>query len=173
MEDRKKIPWIDHAFSMATSYSILTAMVGVLLAVIITDKEINDYWYWPISLLGISFVCFVWGVEKLSDALDENDVDKYLAWFLAYNSGVIMMFFGIATYIFIHYHLQVCTGGLILFLISCLASKKWISDNWSLIFSNKQDYDDYRKELLGVKIPEKDPDWLMNIYHFIRRIFHE
>ncbi|MGC8652701.1 MAG: hypothetical protein ACP5US_01785 [Candidatus Kryptoniota bacterium] len=70
---------------MTTSYSIMTAMVGVLLAVIITDKEITNYWYWPTALLAISFICIALGVEKLSDSLDEDDIDKYLAWLLSYN----------------------------------------------------------------------------------------
>ena len=183
MINNKNIPWKDHAYSMTTLYSILTAMVGVLLAVIITDKEIIDHWHWPVSLLAFSFICFIWGVEKLSDALDEDDVDKYLTWFLAYNTGVILMFFGIAAYIFLHYHLHSsvsCSDGnlcinsfshLIPFVVAFLASWKWIKDNWYLFCRKKKDYDEYREELLG-KNPEKDPDWLMKFHQFIRRLIH-
>jgi hypothetical protein len=184
-ENNSKIVWKEHAFSMATLYSILTAMVGVLLTVIITDKEIVVNWYWPIGLLSLSFICLILGIEKLSDVLDEDDIDKYLAWFLSYNTGVISMFFGMATFIFLHFHLHfsvhfsngnVCINGswnLIPFLVALLASWKWIYDNWYLLFKNKKDYDKYREELLGHIEPEKDRDWLMKIHQSIRRLFHK
>lgn len=180
--ENRKIPWKESAFSMATAYSILTAMVGVLLAVIITDKKIDEYWYWPIGLLSFSFILFVLGVEKLSDALDENDVDKYLSWFLGYNFGVIFMFFGIATYIFLHYHLCI-NGYWYIFLIAVIASWKWIHDNFYLLFWGKEKYDIYRKELLGEIEPEKEKDLLMwlhqkertlllGFYQFVKRLFY-
>jgi hypothetical protein len=172
MESDKHIPWKDHAFSMATLYSILTAMVGVLLAVIITDKEINSHWYWPVGLLSLSFIFLIWGVEKLSDALDENDVDKYMTWLLAYNTGVILMFFGFAAYIFLHYHLG--SSNLIFFLIiASLASLKWICDDWYLLFKNNRGYAVYKSELMGeTKNPVKDVDRLMKCHRWIRKLFH-
>ena len=153
----RKTPWIDNAFSMATLYSILTAMVGVLLAVIIPDTEIKNDWQWPIALLAISFICFIWGTEKLSDALDEDDVDKYLAWFEVYNFGVVMMFFGMATYICLHYHLDFRGFGLIVFGIAFFASWKWVKDFIDLICYSDEKYGQYRKELKGNLKPERDP----------------
>jgi len=182
MEDKRKkitkkdpigrIPWRDNAFSMATLYSILTAMVGVLLAVIITDIEIKSDWYWPITLLAISFICFVWGTEKLSDALDEDDVDKYLAWFQVYNFGVIMMFFGMATFIYLHYHLQIICSGIFVFLIALIASSKWLKDFYDMIFDTNEKYDRYKEELKGNIEPEKDWDRVVRLHQFIRRILH-
>ncbi len=169
---KRKTPWIDNAFSMATLYSILTAMVGVLLAVIIPDTEIKNNWHWPITLLAISFICFVWGTEKLSDALDEDDVDKYLAWFQVYNIGVIMMFLGMATYIYLHYHLNFYGSGCIVFLFALIASSKWIKDIKSLIFDTKEKYDKYKEELKGNVEPEKDWDRIVKFHQFIRRVLH-
>jgi hypothetical protein len=179
-----KKPWKEHAFSMTTLYSILTAMVGILLAVIITDKEMINCWYCPISLLSLSFIFFVWGIEKLSDALDEDDVDKYLAWFLSYNAGVIAMFFGIADYIYLHYHLcfsvycadgKFCINGfwsLIPFIVALIASKKWIKDSFNLIFDNNNKYDTYRDELLGITSPDEDRDCLMVFHGKVRKLLH-
>jgi len=169
----KKIPWRDNAFSMATLYSILTAMVGVLLALIIADKEIKDDWHWPIAMLGVSFICFIWGTEKLSDALDEDDVDKYLAWFEVYNFGVVMMFFGMATYIYLHYQLLFWYDGLLIFVIAFIASLKWIIDFIDLIRYNNMKYDKYRKELKGDLPPEQDRDLIMNIFEWTRRKIHD
>jgi|CZKP01.1.fsa_nt_gi hypothetical protein len=100
------IPWKDDAYSIMTMHSILTAIVGLFLAVMIPDKEINNCWYLPVSILSLSFISFVCSLEKYSDALDENDVDKYLTWLLIYNFGIILMFFGISTFISLHYHLN-------------------------------------------------------------------
>jgi hypothetical protein len=172
----KNIPWRDNAFSMMALYSILTGMVGVFLAVIIPDKEIEDNWYWPVGLLSLSIICFVLGTEKYSDALDEDDVDKHLSWFLVYNFGVILMFFGIAAYIFLHYHL--CFPiyktdeywNLIPFLVAFIASYKWLKDIYYLLFQNTKDYEEYKKELLGRKRPKLDPDWLMKLHVDIRKL---
>ncbi|MGC8594747.1 MAG: SET domain-containing protein-lysine N-methyltransferase [Candidatus Kryptoniota bacterium] len=156
---------------MTTSYSIMTAMVGVLLAVIITDKEITNYWYWPTALLAISFICIALGVEKLSDSLDEDDIDKYLAWLLSYNIGAISMFLGIALYIPLHYHLGPCC--IIAFLIIAMAvSWKWIKDIGYLLFKGNEEYEEYKRELLGEKAPEQDRDCLMKIHSRLRKCFH-
>jgi hypothetical protein len=169
---------------MTTLYSILTAMVGVLLAVIITDKEMVNCWYCPISLLSLSFIFLILGIEKLSDALDEDDVDKYLAWFLFYNAGVTAMFFGIADYIFLHYHLHLTVyisnikfyidgfWNLIPFMVALLASWKWIKDSCYLFFRNNKDYDEYRNELLGIASPKEDKDCLMIFHSKIRKLLH-
>jgi hypothetical protein len=176
----KKIPWRDNSSSMMTLYSILSAMVGAVLAIAITDKEINDYWIWPISLLSFSLICLITAIEKFSDALDENDVDKYLTWLMFYNVGVISMFFGIASYIYIHYHLCfIKISGNLLYInnvLHCIpyfaaiiVSSKWISDFFELLFGNRKGYEDYRKELLGDIKPKVDPDLFMKIHRFLRK----
>jgi hypothetical protein len=165
------IPWKDDAYSLMTIYSILTAMVGLFLAVMIPDKEINNCWCLPVSLLSLSFISFVWSLEEFSDALDENDVDKYLTWLIIYNFGIILMFLGISFFISLHYHLN-SYYFFIPSLIALISSKKWIYDCYFLLFTNKINYDNYRKELLGEIEPKKETDLIINIHHYIRKIFH-
>jgi hypothetical protein len=107
-------------------------------------------------------------LEKFGDAMDEDDVDKYLAWLLFYNLGTALMFFGIAEYIALHYR----PAWAIFFVIQILAisaSWKWLHDILYLLFQGEAEFEAYREELLGTRQPEKDPDWLMNLLSIIRR----
>ena len=166
----KAIPWKDNSSFATTFYSILTAMVGAIMALAIGDQEITKRWYWPIGLFFISVVFFILGIEKYGEAVDEDDVDKYLAWLLAYNIGTIAMFVGIATYIGFHYHLRLSTF-LAILVIAFIASSKWLMDTFFLLFKNEESYEAYRQELLGNCKPEKDRDLLVTIHRFIRRLF--
>jgi small-conductance mechanosensitive channel len=164
----KAIPWRDNSFFVMTFYSILTAMVGAIMALAVGDQEIAKDWYWPIGLLFVSLVFLIYGVEKYGEAVDEDDIDKYLAWLLAYNIGTAAMFFGIAAYIGLHYHLGFATFAAIL-AIAFFSSWKWWKDTCFLLFKNEQSYEAYRQELLGNRTPEKDRDFLMTLHGFFRK----
>lgn len=147
---------------MLTFYSIATAMVGAILAIVILDDKIKDYWEWPVGSLSLSFLCFIWGFEKFSDALDEDDLDKHLAWLVWYNVGVFLLMFGLTVFIILHYDFW---GGipnsriLIALGLSGIASFKWLKDFFWLFCCSKSKYEEYRKELTGETDPVKDPGW--------------
>jgi hypothetical protein len=164
----KPIPWSDNSSFVMTFYSILTAMVGAIMALAIGDQEITKDWYRPIGLLFISLVLFILGIEKYGEAVDEDDIDKYLAWLLAYNIGTVAMFFGIATYVGLHYHLRLTTFPVIL-VAAFITSWKWWHDTCFLFFKNDEAYEAYRQELLGNRTPEKDRDFLMTLHGFFRK----
>jgi len=166
---QKGIPWRDSLPFVSTYYSILAAMAGAILALAIGDQEIKDTWYLPVGLLALSMIFFIWGHEKCVDALDEDDVDKYLAWLLIYNLGTVAMFFGIATYIVLHYRPPWAIFVVIL-ILAVIASWKWLCDIRYLLFQGEAEYEAYRGELLGKRQPEKDPDVLMHILHFFRQL---
>lgn len=166
---QKCIPWRDSSSLVSTYYSILTAMTGAILALAIGDQEIKDSWYVPVGLLAFSMISFIWGHEKCIDAMDEDDVDKYLAWLLVYNLGTVAMFFGIATYIVLHYRPPWAIFAVIL-ILAAAASSKWLCDICFLLFAGEAEYEAYREELLGQCQPEKESDWLMRIHHFFRRL---
>jgi hypothetical protein len=46
----EKIPWRDNSSFVLTFHSILTAMVGAILALAISDQQIKDSWYVPVTL---------------------------------------------------------------------------------------------------------------------------
>jgi len=161
---------------MATLYAILTAMVGAILAFVIVDPKIELNWCWPVGLLSLSMVSFILGIEKCADALDEDDVDKYLAWFLVYNLGGIAMFFGLATHIGLHYwpakdqpnnNAGWPLHGAML-VVAMVASWKWWQDSWFLLFASQAEYDAYREEMLGDREPAKESDLLMRLHGFFR-----
>jgi hypothetical protein len=144
-------------------------MVGAILALAIGDKEIAAIWYWPIGLLALSMISFIWGLEKCGEAMDEDDIDKYLAWLLVYNFGSVAMFFGIATYIGMHYHVS-WTLLVIILIVALIASLKWLFDICFLIFASDADSEEYRDELLGNRLPKKQLDWVIRLYNFSRRM---
>jgi hypothetical protein len=147
---------------MLTFYSIAAAMVGAIIAIVILDDKIKDYWGWPVGSLSISFLCFIWGFEKFSDALDEDDLDKHLAWLVCYNVGVFLLMFGLTVFIFLHYNLlRSCPKlrTLIALVVSGIASSKWLCDLFWLFCRSKSKYEEYRKELTGEIDAVKDPDW--------------
>ncbi|HVN93064.1 MAG TPA: hypothetical protein VMT38_05185 [Terracidiphilus sp.] len=157
---RKDVPWRESLSFVSTYYSILAAIAGGILALAIGDPEVKNTWYLPVFLLALSMFCFVMGHEKCVDAFDEDDVDKYLAWLLAYNIGTIAMIFGIATYIVLHYRPPWAIFVVVLTL-ALTASWKWLLDTKYLLFQADDEYREYREELLGKREPEHDPDWLM------------
>ena len=167
--NRKYTPWRDNSPFVTTFYAILTAMVGAILALAIGDKEIAGVWYWPIGLLALSMISFILGLERCGEAMDEDDIDKYLAWLLIYNFGSIAMFFGIASYMGMHYHVS-WTLLIIILLVALVASLKWIRDIYFLIFASDADSEEYREELLGNRLPQKQWDLVMHLYVFCRRM---
>ncbi len=167
--NRKDTPWRDNSIFVTTFYAILTAMVGAVLALAIGDKDIAAVWYWPIGLLALSMILFIWGLERCGEAMDEDDIDKYLAWLLVYNFGSVAMFFGIATYIGMHYHVSWILLVIIL-LVALVASWKWITDICFLIFASDADSEEYREELLGNRKPQKQLDLVIRLYKFCRRM---
>ena len=70
MTTRKDTPWRDNSSFVITFYSILTAMVGAILALAIGDKEIAAVWYCPIGLLALSMILFILGLERCGEAMD-------------------------------------------------------------------------------------------------------
>lgn len=164
---KKGIPWRDSSTFVVTYYSILTAMVGAILALAIGDPEIKNSWYLPVGLLALSMMSFILGLEKYGEAVDEDDVDKYLTWLLIYNLGTIAMFFGIATYIVRHYRPTWAIFFAVL-ISAAIASRKWLCDILFLLFAGDANYDAYREELLGNRRPEKDPDWQMYVHGLFR-----
>ena len=144
-------------------------MVGAILALAIGDQEIKDSWYLPVGLLSASMIFFILGLEKCLDAIDEDDIDKYLAWLLAYNLGTVAMFFGIATYIVLRYR-PTWEIFIVIQVLTIIASSKWLCDLWYLLFKGEAEYESYRQELLGDRQPEKDPDWLMHLLRFSRQL---
>jgi hypothetical protein len=87
------------------------------------------------------------------------------------------MFFGLATYIGLHYWPAVdqpnnqagLTRIIAMLAAAIVVSQKWWIDIWFLLRANQVEYEAYREELLGDRKPEKELDWLMRLHGFFRR----
>jgi len=167
----KPVPWKDNSPFATTFYSILAGMVGAIVALAIGDHDIATDWYWPIGLLSFSLICFIWGIEKYGEAADEDSVDKYLSWLLAYNFGTGTMFLGIATYIALHYHVG-RAAFLSILAAAIITSLKWWRDSLFLLFKNEESYEMYRQEQLGTRVSEPEADLLMKMHGLVRRLFN-
>jgi|GEM_PF-320724 len=165
-------------------YTILAALSGALLAICVTDAKDDYTYFWPIGLLFVSIYSFIKGAEKFTDALDEDDVDKYLSWLLVYNLGTICLFFGVATFLIMHFkpdpkieflgslpflYIHDFAYYIFLLLASC-ASFKWVKDSCFLLFQSEEEYEQYRRELLGEVNIEPDHDRFMKLHKWIRKI---
>ena len=174
---RKAVPWRDNSSFEVTFYAILTAMVGAILALAIGDPKIERNWYWPVGLLALSMVSFILGLEKCGEAMDDDDVDKFLAWLLVYNLGSVAMFFGLATYIGLHYWPAIDQpnnkAGLPLLIAvlaaAIVASRKWWKDILFLLFADQVEYGAYREEQLGDRKPERELDLIIRLHGLFRR----
>ena len=58
-------------------YSVLAAIAGVLLTVVLMDKMyFSGVWWIPTIALTLAIFLFILSAEKITDALDENDAGE-------------------------------------------------------------------------------------------------
>ena len=105
--------------------------------------------------LGISFFLFIFSAEAISEALDQNDVEKYISTHVLYNIGVICLFAGLS--LIIHFHYQVCF--IIIIPVLLAISLHWFIDLWLLFRQNELKHQEYLQELRGKKEPTIDREW--------------
>lgn len=130
------------------------------------DKPLMNHWYIPISLLAIALWLFIFSAESLTDALDEDDVDKYLALLLLYNIAVICLLSGILFAVYLRYQIAFISvipyrelRIFIIFGFLVVINLRWIIHSGWLLRVSKKSYEDYIKELMGEKTPEKERCW--------------
>ena len=76
--------------------SIFAAIAGILFVFVLQDTHLSSSEGRYLSLPFLfSFFFISWAAERTTDALDKKDTKKYVAYFLPYNIGVILLFLGI------------------------------------------------------------------------------
>ncbi len=150
-----KEPWIKNAPQLLVVNSILAALSGILIGLVIQDENhFGSSWYIPMIPLVLSFLIFVLVSEQITTALDEKDVKRYVFILLLYNLGVLALFVGLSTLVFIRYKLS----SWYTIIIFPFIYYPWIHDFlWILnpLRNNKlkQKLSDYLKELTGEIFP--------------------
>ena len=183
MEGNKLIPpWRDDASSLLVVFSILAVTSGVILAIVLPDIDrFSSHWWLNgiiFSLLAASLWLFISTGERVTDALDEDDVEKFVSLFIPYNLAVICLFTGtflaiysrcsIAAYIFPScLSLRIMLCAVVVFFVS----SHWIGHIYWLISVSNYEYNNYLDELKGLKKPEYDRGKGFDIFMKLRRIF--
>ncbi len=175
VKDSNKKPWRRNVESFIILYSILAALGGILLSTALLDVRLHfNVSIFLAFIFAFSIFTFILSAEKILDALDEDDIEKYLAWLLVYNIGSIILIAGIALLIYFHYFNKVIWWHIgILIIIIIILCYKWISDILFLLFKNEETYNDYKEELQGEKLPEPAKDWLTCFHKWIRKTCHK
>ena len=157
MEKQMREPWKENASSFLVLYSILAATCGVFIVVIFTEiGSVENYWFIPLAILGISFWLFIFSAEGITDALDENDVHKYFAVILLYNIAVILLISGISSMIYLKYIHRNSSSFIVLILLVLVFVCHWLTDTCHMIFDSNNVHKDYIESLTnGNKIDGK------------------
>jgi hypothetical protein len=103
-------------------------------------------WFYVSAVLAIlALFAFALAAERVTDALDEGELDQYLGSMLIYNLGVIFILWSLAAFLWIK-------GYPALFWIpGVLSLYPWIKDAGWLIFASQKSKDEYRKKLLATE----------------------
>jgi hypothetical protein len=158
--------WKKSTASFFVVYSILAAIASVIFATILAadDKShLKELWYLTIAPLGLSIFLFIYSGEKILDAMDEDDVQKYLSLLILYNLAVILLFWGLLASIYIRYVYEgeFCSRFqyfkfFLFILVFLLFAKHWIWHEIWLLFTSRRNFEQYIDELEGRTTPGKD-----------------
>jgi len=173
--------WQKNAPSQITLNSIFAALGGVLIAVVIQDKDISNILkFVELVLLFLAFLFFAVSAEATTNALDEKDVKKYVYYMIWYNFGVVLIGASITIIIYAHFADRISCfisrflpifGAsiwpvIITFLIVfIILLSHWLQDIRWLLFARKVEFSKYLDELEDRVEPESDPSCLMKLFY--------
>lgn len=85
---------------MMTVNAIFAGLSGALVAVLIAIAD-RPFWIQVSIGLGLgSAILFALAAERITDALDEGKVNKYVHSMLIYNIAVVLLFLSLAVFLF-------------------------------------------------------------------------
>lgn len=94
-----------------------------------------------VALLVVAFLLFAHAAEAITDALDYDDVDRYMTSMVEYNLGVISLLVCLALILFFNKYRVVA-------LIPLLGTiHPWAKDVWWLLLAPKKEREQYKRDL--------------------------
>lgn len=170
-------PWKESANSLLVLYSILAATCAVFIVVIFTEtSSIGHCWYIPLPILVASFWLFIFSAEGITDALEGNDVHKYVAVIFLYNIAVILLITGISSMIYLKFFFSnSCSFKVLIFFLVLGLIFHWLSDAFYLLFDSNNVHKDYIKSLTngnGIVGKTKRRKGWTTFFLWSRRKFH-
>lgn len=156
---KNKKPWHKNAGNFIVSTSISAAIsilvIGLLFQGSCVVRKIDYLFDIAISLNVIALLIFIITAEAIAMAVEEDDVNKYIAYMLPYDIGVICLTISLDLVLYQTYISWTCWGVVIaVSLLFCVPWVKWI--HW-LLFSKPHEFDKYKSELEGNPLPESGP----------------
>lgn len=172
-------PWKKNAESLLVVYTILAAIAGSLLIFILSEHKIYQNLWWLIIIpLLFSLFLFIYSAEQITDALDEDDVQKFLYAFLLYDFALIFLVFGLIATIYFKYvtTMHLCGWEKIVAILIWIGSFIFLSCHWIkqicwLLTEDEQTYQNYILELIDPEItPEYDHNHkLLKAFFWMRK----
>jgi hypothetical protein len=181
--------WQKNAASQIVLDSIFAALAVVWITVALPDRIHTELKFLEMVCSIFSFFLFASSAEGTTNAYEEKDLLKFVYYLLWYNVGVIIIGFAIGALVYYHFedHLIRFVGSMFwrlpplvirtsVFLIYSLLFGfllwRWIHDAWWLLFTSKQRFAEYLKELSEEEVPLFNRHRLMRLV-FKRRIADE
>ena len=133
--------WEKGSQAMVSVNALFAGFSGALVAILIALTETSCWIELSIILALLSFILFALAAERITDALDEGEVTKYLRSMLIYNFAVVLLFASIAVFLFSRsYYFP----GVIMILGTIYP---WLNDIRWFVFANTKDRQEYIEEL--------------------------
>jgi fumarate reductase subunit D len=151
-----KNSWTKDAPNLLVINGIFTALSVILIPIVLQDNgALKQNWIAPIFLLIFTFGLFALTAAKIAEAVEQNNLQKYVSYLLLYNLAVILLFVSIGLVIYYHYS---PSNKVLICLISSitLVCLPWIRDFFWLLFTSKKDFDKYLSGLRGDTEPQTD-----------------
>jgi hypothetical protein len=176
------IPWHESAPNQIILNSIFAALAGVLITVIMSDgsDEVPSFCWKFIELISLllSFVLSALSAEQTVNALDENDVKKYVYYMLVYNLAVILLGLAFGILIYVHF-----INGLIAYFLPahpCIVKVSfvllflvlfwhWLDDICWLLCADHKKITNYLNELEGKRRAEPEHSCLLKLFYRLKK----
>jgi len=156
MTNNDNKPWHKNASNYLLVNSIFAAISAVILQTFITEQRTHSV-IWLLFGVGALFL-FVLSAEKITEAVQDDNVRQYIRYFLPYNVGVGFLFID-AVGLIRHYGKLSIFWTIIVFIPAIIVwCVGWGCDTW---FQPRKDanFDLWKKQLLGedVNVEIEDP----------------
>jgi hypothetical protein len=166
MESRREKPWHKNSSNLLVANSIFAAIAAIVIQTLAAESTTTNSWWILIGIAALIF--FVVSAEKITEAFNDDDVKTYVAYFLPYNFGVLLLF--IDLFVIVEHHAASSIVETILAGAVLLGGWwwGWGSDVKFLFRESKSGFKKYLDEIEGVLEPERKPGWFARSFFFLR-----
>ena len=154
-------PWhknAGHYLIVNSIFAVISVLLIDLIFHLFKEPNINKYLACLSLLLGVvAMLILIVTSEKIPEAVEEDDVEKYIAYMFPYNFAVLFFFVGLNLYIFQSIQsgkISAVVSGVVLVLGIVLLAPFWKAVGWH-IRPPEGKFDKYIRELEDKKLPER------------------